>query len=46
MLTGDHPATGVAIARQIGILDRSAPKSAVMVRPTVATLAEHELMLA
>lgn len=33
MLTGDHPATGVAIARQIGILDRDAAKEAVFVRP-------------
>ncbi|KAL0072259.1 hypothetical protein AAF712_000020 [Marasmius tenuissimus] len=43
MLTGDHPATAAAIARDIGIVPRDAPKGAIMTATEFNALSDAEL---
>ncbi|KAF9258413.1 potassium/sodium eff [Marasmius fiardii PR-910] len=43
MLTGDHPATATAIAREIGIVGLDAPKGAIMTTTEFNALTDAEL---
>ncbi|KAL0565519.1 hypothetical protein V5O48_016504 [Marasmius crinis-equi] len=43
MLTGDHPATAAAIARDIGIVPPDAPKGAIMTATEFNALSDEEL---
>ena len=43
MLTGDHLGTAIAIAQQVGILNKDFPKTAVMTGPQFDALSEDEI---
>ncbi|KAJ9104970.1 hypothetical protein QFC19_003767 [Naganishia cerealis] len=43
MLTGDHVGTAIAIAQQVGILQKDYPKSAVMTGPQFDTLSDDDV---
>ncbi|PWN47881.1 potassium/sodium eff [Violaceomyces palustris] len=43
MLTGDHPATASAIAREVGIIDGTQPKNAVMTAAQFDALTDDEI---
>ncbi|KAG7088990.1 hypothetical protein E1B28_012936 [Marasmius oreades] len=43
MLTGDHPATAAAIAREIGIVGPDAPKGAIMTATEFNAMTDEEL---